>query len=347
MRATRTDVARLARVSTTTVSNCLNNKSNVSERTRQRVLRAIAELDYKPNLVARSLITNRSNHVVTLLDDISDPHHGAILEAFQRRAVETGYFMSIYIRTRNLSLIFDDIIARKIDGVFLMISPEKFEGDEDTVTEIRKLAEAGVKVVAGFDCQCGYNEFSMVVSDFGEAVAKSVDYLASLGHTQIGLLNIFDEDYVFDNRCLSFKKQMKKRFGNERPAVILGRPPYLAHIDTGEAYTERLLRQNPETTAIICTNDLLAIGCVNYLTGHGYRVPDDVSVIAIGDVPLLKYFKPSITAMGIDHAGYGEAAFNVLLEAIETGNTHFSSYKLTLHPRQSTARARGERLAAR
>ncbi|MHB1454406.1 MAG: LacI family DNA-binding transcriptional regulator [Saccharofermentanales bacterium] len=339
-RITRNDVARAAGVSTATVSNVLNQKPNVSEKKRGHVLRIIDELDYKPNLVARSLITNRTYHIVIVLDDITDPNHGAILQAFEKIATQEGYFLSICIRNTNkLSNMFKLLISRGIEGAFLMISPGK-EEDHDAIPEIESLVESGIKVVTGFNCYYDLSRFSSIQFDFGEAIEQAVKHLVSLGHKDIGLLSIFPPDYEYDARYTAFIGAMKKYLDKDNPAVVFGQSPFPGHIDTGKQYTAQILAKHPELTAIIGTNDLLAVGAVSYLINNGYNVPEDVSVISIGDSFIVGSYKPSLTAMAMDYEGYGYEACKMLLNSIRNNSNHIASFKLRLVKRETTSPCR-------
>ena len=335
LRVTRKDVSLAAGVSTATVSNVLNNKGNVSDDVRRRVLEIIGQLDYKPNMIARSLITNKTYQVAIVLDDITDPHHSAIVDAFQREAAAAGYFVNVNIRDRNLRALFDSLISRGIEGTFLMVSPDKYPEEQDTMQNIEYLSTSGVKVVNGFSSPDSLGKFSSIQLDFGDAVKQAIQYLASLGHREIGLLSIFPADYPYDERHRVFIKVMREMMGCDNPSVIYGERPFPGHFDTGEQYTMRLLKQNPNMTAIIGTNDMTAIGCVSYLVNNGYRIPEDISVIAIGDVNITKYFRPALSAMAINHTEYGREAFRMLLRSIESSSTHISQLKLNLVERQT------------
>lgn len=335
-RITRNDVAREAGVSTATVSNVLNGKPNVSDKVRNRVLKLVDEMDYKPNLVARSLITNRTYNVVIVLDDITDPNHGAILQAFEKVATQSGYFVSICIRdTYKLSDLFKILISRGVEGAFLMISPGKTNEDND-ISAIEQLANYGMKVVTGFNCYFDLSRFSSIQFDFGDAVDQAVKYLVSLGHKEIGLLNIFPPEYKFDDRYNAFIAAMKKYLDVDNPAVVYGQPPFPGHIDTGKRYAARILSDKPDLTAIIGTNDLLSVGAVSYIADTGHKVPEDISVISIGDSFVVNSYKPALTAMTMDYEGYGHEAFKIMLNSIKNDSNHVASYKLNLIERETT-----------
>ena len=334
MRITRKDVAEMAQVSTTTVTNVINRKKNVSEDVRQRVLKIITECNYRPNLVARSLITNKSHHVAVMLDDITDAHHGHIVDAFQREASKNGYFMSICIRAEKIEDELDAMVSRGIDGAFLMISPDKFHKD-DAMKCVENVSNY-MKIVTGFNCHRDTDRLSSIECDFGASVEKAVDYLISLGHKNIAFLSIFDSKYPYDERYPAFLKTMSARLGVERPAVVSGTSPYPGNCETGMLYTEKLLKNHPETTAILCANDMLAIGCQSYLLKNGYKIPGDISLISIGGTPVLEYNSPPITSMSVNHSEYGKQAFRMLMNSIETEVTCFSSMKIDLEVRSST-----------
>lgn len=339
-RPTRSDVARLAGVSTTTVSNVINHKKNVGDTVKNRVLQAMEELNYRPNLIARSLITSRSKHLAVVIEDLADLHHSAIIDAFRLEAEQEGYFVSICVCGNNLATLFDSFISRGIDGVFAMISPseQKNGGIDATMELFRQLTENNIKVLLGFNCREDLEHFSSLEADFGGAVGQAVDYLVSLGHRRIGLLNIFDQSYPFDSRYRRFVEAMQ-RHGVAEPAAVLGKPPYPGHIETGEAYAERLLEQYPDITAIIGTNDMISLGALSYLGRHGYRVPEDISVVSLGDVAMLQYFQPYLTAVSLNFADYGKTAFEIIRNSLESNSNYGVLHKMKLTVRDTTGPA--------
>ena len=123
MPVTRKDVAKLAGVSTATVSYVLNNTCKVTEETRERVLSAIKELDYKPNMIAKSMSTNKSLQLGIVLDNLANPFFGDIVKGFEIAASEKMYFVNICTGFHNLDNYFDNFIARRLDGIFVAAIP--------------------------------------------------------------------------------------------------------------------------------------------------------------------------------------------------------------------------------
>ena len=337
MRITRTDVAKMAGVSKTTVSNVVNNKKNVSEDVRSKIMSIINELNYKPNLIARSLITNNTNQLAFVIGDVLDPHFSAYIAAFENTAMKNGYFVNICIGNHNPRQLFDSFISRMIEGVLLMVSPTNFDLDL-----IDGLVKDGVKVVATFsyDQNTSPKGYSILETDYDDAMKKIIKYLISFGHKDIALLSIFDEHFIYDTRLAAFKKYMTTYLNDSDPSIILGRNPYPAHIDTGKQMTNDLFSTGKKFTSIICGNDLLAIGCIEQLKVLGLRVPEDVSVVGTGDIMFSQYTTPPLTTMSMDIKKFGETAFDMLHNSIIAGQTSRKIVKLSIEERGSVAKAK-------
>ena len=311
MNATRTQVAKLAKVSTCTVSNVLNNTRPVSDDLRKRVMDAVEELSYHPNLIAKSLITKRSYQIAIVLDEIKDPHQSTILEILNNEARNQGYAVNIILRSKNFNEDVNQLISRRVDGAFLMVSPNRYGTAQADLDGIRMLSQSGIHTVIGFEVPrvAESSDFCSVYLDLSCAIQMAVEHLKGLGHRHIGLVNFFPPDYIYDMRSPTFLHTMAELFGDDSPALSYGEPPYPGLIPDGMLYTKQLLSKRPETTAIIATNESMAVGCVSQIRRLGLRVPEDISVISVGNLPINEYYTPSITAVGFDLNRYGAEVF--------------------------------------
>ena len=141
MKVTRADVAKLAGVSSATVSNVLNENNKVKEETAVRVRAAIKELDYRPDMIARSMVMKKTMQIGIVLENISNPFFGDIVRGFESAANEKGYFVNICTGFNKLDDYFDNFIIRRLDGVFVTAIPYKFK-----IEKLYHLVDKGIRV---------------------------------------------------------------------------------------------------------------------------------------------------------------------------------------------------------
>ena len=336
MRATRKDVAKLAGVSTATVSYVLNKNRNISEETAARVLKAVEELNYKPDLVARSMTTNESLQLSIVLESLSNPFFCEIVHGFEEEANKNGYFVSICTGFNKLDDYFENLILRKIDGVFITAMPYKFD-----VEKIHKLANNGVKIVVSGNVEANMKLVSSIENDHISAMNDAMEYLYRLGHRDIAYLSGLGRQMKYDRRIegyLAMAEKLKLPCGDS--LLFEGKAPYSTDMDDGYNLACRLLSSGRKFTAVICLNDLMAMGASNALQEHGRRIPEDVSLMGFDGISYSKYWNPPLTTMALQKFSFGAKAFELLYSNIKNGNTGFYLSKLQLVERQSTAPCR-------
>ncbi len=310
--AKRNDVARLAGVSGTTVSFVYSKKRYVSPELTERVLRAAKELNYHPDMVAASMGSGRTNSIAVLTDDIVSPLQMEIVSALQEAAIDAGFFVHICGGTKKLDEYVNNIISRKVDGVFLSVSIASVDNQC-----IEKLLERGISVVVtsyrGFsdDRMCGLE------LDFTHGMQIILEYLISLRHSRIAYLSCYDEQGSGDRRLPAFKKYMKELLGEEKPLIQMGKPPYASNIEQGYQLMTELLGRTQDFTAVVCTNDLMAYGAMRALRERGIDIPGRVSVVGIDDIMFSRAFYPALTTLSHCCQEYGKRIFEILLANIE------------------------------
>lgn len=336
MRGSRAEVAKRAGVSTATVSYVLNNKGNVSEETRQKVHHAIKELDYKPNLIARSLVTNETMQLGIVLNDIVNPFFGEIIMGFENAAIDHGYFVNVCTGYKNLDAYYDNFISRRIDGLFVAAISSKFH-----MEKIYNLVDAGIKVVISGNPQVDMKRVSSLETDCVGAMDQAVSYLVGLGHKDIAFVSGISRSLKFDSRLDGYLLAVKK-FGLpcQDSLLIDGTAPYDTNVQDGYNLTRKLIASKKHFTAIIGTNDLMAIGAIKALNEAGYNVPEDVSVMGFDDIYLGTIWKPYLTTMSVSKTQIGQKAFEFLYSNIKHGNTGFYMSKYELLIRESTGLCR-------
>jgi DNA-binding LacI/PurR family transcriptional regulator len=333
---TRDDVARLAGVSPATVSNALNNKPFVSERVRKKVLRAVEELHYTPNLVARSLMTRSSSHIALLLDDITNPHFNVMAQGVQELVHDKGWMLSISLASEgNIDDIVSDYLARHVDGIIL-------NSRRASVSDkmMARLASSGTVCV-----YCGAvaanNRFTL---NFGYAngMKKAYSYLLDLGHTGIALLSglaRMEDPAAEDQRIETFRWSAEHFGGSLAPRwLIYGEPPYPTDMAAGYAAAAELLKSRPLPTAVITINDYMAVGAMKCLKENRIRIPQDMSLISFDNTIYAQITTPGLTSVSSPAREFGRTAAELVFEAREAEKPRYREilFDMELVIREST-----------
>ncbi len=333
MAVTRKDVAKAAGVSTATVSNVLNHSEKVKEETANRVWEVVHQMNYSPNMVARSLSTKRTMQVAIILEDISNPFFAEVARDFESAADEQNYFVNICMGLGKLDEYFENFKARGLDGVFVTALPHKFD-----VNKLYQLVDSGIKVVTSGNVEIDTRRISSVENDYETGMWKIIEYLYQLGHKRIAYLSGLGRGLSNDCRCRSYLNAME-RLGLDcgEELLIDGRFPYTTNMQDGYKCASQLLETDKKFTAAICGNDMMAIGAMKALKEKGIRVPDDVSVVGMDGTDIGKYCIPSLTTLEVEK-GIGKKAFELLYGNMIYGNVGYYKNGVSLLVRESTAK---------
>ncbi len=332
MKATRADVAKMAGVSTATVSYVLNGSRNMSEKTKKLVMDAVEALNYKPDMIARSMTKNETKQLSLMINDITNPFYGEIVMGFEAAAIEKGYFVNVCTGYKDLNDYFDNYIARRIDGVFVAAMPQKFD-----LNKLYDLTDNGVKVVVSGNTEVDLRKVSSIECDYLGAMEKAVSYLRSQGHERIAYLSGLHRSQKFDHRIEGYLNAMGA-LGEE--LLLEGRKPYTTETADGYRMAKELLESGREFSAVICTNDLMAMGAISAFEDAGLHVPEDVSVMGFDGIVFAKTWRPSLSTMSVHKLEFGRKAFELLYNNIKNGTTGCYVSQHTLEARGSTAQCK-------
>lgn len=332
MKVTRNDVAERAGVSNATVSYVLNETGKIKEETAQRVWKAVKELDYHPDMIARSMSTKETMQLGIVLEDVSNPFFGEIVNGFERAANEKNYFVNICTGFSKLDEYFDNFITRRIDGIFITALPHKFSNEK-----LFKLSDYGIKVVNSGNVNIDFRRIASIENDHVVAMRDAVEYLYKLGHRNIAYLSGLGKEMSYDLRYIGYEKiveELKLPCGNE--LLIEGKYPYGTGVAEGYEDAKKLITLGKKFTAVICTNDMMALGAMKAFQESGLRIPHDISVMGFDGVDLAQYWQPSLTTMTMDKKEFGKKAFELLYASIREGTVGYYKNKLKLVERGST-----------
>lgn len=327
--ATLHDVARLAGVSYQTVSRVINHSPNVSAETLEKVNQAIVALNYRPNRVARSLVTGKSNAIHVLALDV---YHLRMLPAMHEGAYEHGFqlrltgFRSSENVLHDLDACLRDIAASGPDGL-LIVLPWALTSEQDLIGLVRNIPF----VVVGNRLGYGTNA---VLIDQREGTRMAIEHLLSLGHRKFALIDGPSQYYDAQIRSETARKILA-----ERQAELVAAAQGNFSMPSGYEAMQQLLESGTTFTALFCANDEMALGAMRALKDRGLRIPQDISVVGFDDLSFTAYCDPPLTTVRQDFHALGAHALQHLLSLLKMPNT--APHQRLLYPelivRQSTS----------
>ncbi len=302
------DVGRLAGVSHQTVSRVINGSPHVRPETRKRVLAAMEELGYRPNSVARALVTGRSQTLGVVSFDTTLYGPASTLFGIERAAHEAGYFIIVAsLKALNRSSVTDAVERLRRQGVdgILVIAPHREAGDALLHTH------AGVPLVA---VEAGPEEGVPVVAvDQVAGAVSATQHLLDLGHKTVWHIT-GPPNFIESQQRLKGWRMTLEQAGAEVPEPLVGDWSPRAGYELG-----RRLSGEPAVTAVFVANDQMALGLLRAMHEAGREVPNELSVVGFDDIPEAPYFLPPLTTVRQDFNEMGTLSLRALLRTIETG----------------------------
>ncbi len=330
-RATIRDVAQRSGVSAQTVSRVINNNEHVSKKTRQRVLKAINDLQYLPNRAAQSLVTRRSQTLEIITFGLMHYGPSQMLANVQAEAQSLGYNLIVSsiadTTSEEIRRAIDNLSGRLIDGI-IMITPILGATYAELVVLCR-----GIPFVQ-IDNEQGASGPSVIIDqEYGSALATQ--HLIALGHRRIGEISGPLNWFAAIARSRNWRDTLRAA-GIEPGVSIEG--DWTAH--GGYDAARRLLDEGAAFTALVVGNDQMALGAMHALGERGLRVPEDVSVVGFDDVAEAMYFRPPLTTVRQDFNAMGRQSVEYLVSLINRPEMppHQRVLKPQLIVRQSTRR---------
>lgn len=305
------EVARRAGVALSSVSRVLNDHPDVSENMRSRVVEAIAELGYEPNLLAASLRRGSSRTIGFIVPDLRNPLFGSIVTAAQEELSQLGY--AAVITTSSSDADRDAEVARllrhrQVDALIVSLADQT---REDLIGELRRFRGPIVLLDREVD---GLDDASIVETDHGSGMEQATRHLLSLGHERVALLTGSLQVRPSAQRVQAFR-QAYRESALPYPEDLV-RPVGFAP-EFGERSTIELLRGPSPPTALIVGGNQLLTGVLRSLQRLGVRPGIDIAVVSCDDVPLSELHNPPITVIDRDVAEIGSSAALIALERLD------------------------------
>lgn len=324
--ATINDVAKMANVSTMTVSRALKDKDLVGKDTYRKIMQAVECLSYVPNHAARTLASRQSKSIAVLIASVVNPYYGRVMEGIESVAERNGYSVLLINANQQekYSMCIESVISRGVDG---FISSHLNLNQ----THIDKLLKHRINCVL-IDNEQDLDGISSIRSDHRYGATLAVEHLIGLGHRKIALIHGKlgsdqvsscegkEENYSFNlwkTRYAGFIETMAAhRLEVPVDYIVAGDACFEENVNSGMEAMGRLMDLADPPTAVYAGNDLFAIGALNAVLRRGGKVPEDFSIIGHGGIDATKFTYPVLTCVKQPRFEIGVHAANLLIDRI-------------------------------
>ncbi|HEX2555750.1 MAG TPA: LacI family DNA-binding transcriptional regulator [Microvirga sp.] len=318
-RATIIDIAGKAGVSKSTVSLVLSGSPLVKAETRARVETAMIDLGYVYNRGAASLRKARSNIVGMVINDLLNPFFAELAVGIERALQGSDYIPFIANTGENPARQAQVFRSMREHGATGIIVCPAVGTDAEAVDEI---TSGGIPVVQAMRRVSGANA-SAVIPDNRAGGARAVEHLVRLGHRRFAFLGGYARMSAFRERSQGLLDGLERAGIAPGPEVLIEAPPTKAG---GVSALAHALALPEPPTAVLCFNDIVAVGAVHALAQRGLKAGVDMAVIGFDDIAEAQHLAPALTTVAVDTIGLGERAAQMLLRQIESGHPRVETY---------------------
>ncbi|TDO84362.1 LacI family transcriptional regulator [Halanaerobium saccharolyticum] len=324
MAATLKDIAKKAGVSITTVSRVINNKDSVipiKDDTKNKVLEIAAELNYRPNINARSLSTKKSYNLGLILDYL-DPYFSDIVNSIEKSSREKNYNLILsMLNNKSFEEIINNLLYQSsIEGI-LIGGTKKLIKKNRIFNKLKKL-NVPIVLIAHY-----FNDIPSINIDDFRGGYLAAEHLIELGHQKIAIITGPDYENRKDSqqRLMGYKKAITENSIELREDYIL-EGNYSYH--SGYQNMKKLLGNRELPTAVFAAEDQMALGALKAAYELGVRIPEDISLIGFDNIIQSRYSTPSLTTISQPRREMGRAAINLLVSLIENEKDEFKEQQI-------------------
>jgi len=302
------DVADLVGVNPRTVSRVVNREGGFSAATRDKVLAAVDELQYRPNRAARALMTQRTDTLGLVGGDLADPFFAELAAMVDRELTDRGRTMLFSSRgpdKQTQQSVLERLQSHAVDGIILFPAP-------DSVDQVRALVRTGLRVVL-IDPVDAADDLPVVRSEIDIGARAAGDYLTRSGRSSIVMLGSIHTAPTngAGHRERGFRQSLEQSSLPDDAWTVINTEPTM---DGAHRAVRALLVERPDTDAIFANNDMMAIGALHALTELGRTVPGDVALIGYNDLRISSETQPALTTVRIDREAVAHAAVQLLCD---------------------------------
>jgi len=312
------DIAKLAKVSPSTVSKALNSRHDVSEETKQKILEIATAHDFVPNVFGKNLKNKKTENIGVIFRRESrplsgNPFYSRVLEGIEAELAINNFNLVLHLLPKDINGAVPKMVREKqVDGVILGGAIH-----QDFVTNINSRNMPMVLV----DPKIPSKDFQQILIDNEHGAFLAIQHLIEKGYKRIGFISGDLERESFYQRFVGYKKALKCfNIPYDENLVVTG------DLEKGYEHTQKLLKLNPRPDAIFATNDVNAIYGYKAAEDQGLKIPDDIAFVGFDDIALAKMTSPPLTTVRVYKEELGSIAVRNLLkiingEEISTGNT--------------------------
>ncbi|QIM62937.1 transcriptional repressor PurR [Pasteurellaceae bacterium Orientalotternb1] len=322
--ATIKDVAKLAGVSTTTVSHVINKTRFVAEDTAKAVWNAVSELNYSPSAVARSLKVNTTKSIGMIITTSEAPYFAEIVLAVEEYCYQNGYSLFLCNTQNNPEKIqnhLDMLVKKRVDGILVMCS-------EYAENSFELFNATNVPMVVT-DWGPNDNKSDRILDHGVEGGYLATRHLIDNGHRDIAIITGDLFKTISKARFDGYVKAMTE-------AGLLIRDEWILENDfepeAGFESMNQILKQDKLPTAVVCSCDTVALGAISAITEKGLSVPQDISVIGYDNIHNSRFYAPPLTTIHQSKARVGRMALDILFERINRGEQQHTPTTLEFYP---------------
>jgi len=322
------DIARIAKVSHTTVSRALNDKSRIRKETKEKILKIAKELGYRPDFIARSLVMKRTKTLGLVITNIANPFYTELAQGIEKTATKLGYSIIFCSTQSDISTEKQYIEMLRSKGVDGIVFSSAHMEDPNIVA----LAEEEFPIIL-----VNRRTYHPVVKEKVDYVGVdnilggflAVEHLIRLGHKRIGVIGGSAESSVGRERLEGGKKALET-YGLEQRGDFFLEGNFLKK--SGYQRAKQFLKMAEMPTAIFATNDYMALGVYQAILEEGLRIPEDVALIGFNDIEFSSMRGIELTTIGKKKFEMGAIAVEILVEKIEKGDDRQSAKEIFLMP---------------
>src|SRR5256714_2627114 len=319
------EIARRTKVSTATVSRAINRIPTVDPQLAKRVWKVVDELGYYPNTQARALVSGRSRIFGLIVSEITNPFFPEIVQTFETLAVEQNYELlltSTIHDPKRMEIAVRRMIEHRVEGVAILT----FGMEDELLNDLRFRNVPLVFIDVGPRAP----RISNIRVDYLSGIRQAVQHLAALKHERIG----------FVSGPLDLRSAIARKAAFEESMLEIGlvcRPEFIVEgnhrLEGGRRALEQLSKFRERPTAILCSNDMTAIGVMRQAYEVRIQVPRDLSVVGVDDTRLAEFMIPPLTTIQMSQRELAKLAFDALLKEVgrERPSPEGSEYVLTTH----------------
>ncbi|HZY78143.1 MAG TPA: LacI family DNA-binding transcriptional regulator [Cyclobacteriaceae bacterium] len=320
------DIARKLNITASTVSRALKDHPRISTETKKAVLRVAEKLNYQPNHIAAALRNGRSNIIGIIVPSVDRSFFSSVVRGIEEIANKAKYNVMVcqhYDSYEKEVQNINALLNAQVDGIIVSFSKET-----DDFSHFMKVKEKGIPLIM-FDRGNSELEVSHVVVDDYFGSYKAVEHLIQQGFTRIAHFTNFKKISIYKDRLRGYREALEAHGLPYDPSLIIESN---LQLEDGRKSVEHLFKLPTMPDAIFSASALATLGAMQVLKEKGYRVPDDVALVAFTNELFCDYTTPTLSAVDQHSMRMGNAAAEIFLEEITKGHLKFIPQKIVLKP---------------